>query len=47
MLDDPDDDVRQSVKRLEATPFVPHKDHIRGFVYDVADGRLNEVTSDA
>lgn len=40
---DPYDDVRQSMKRLLLSPFVAHKDHIRGFVYDVADGRLHEV----
>jgi carbonic anhydrase len=37
-------DVRQSVARIQASPFIPHKDHIRGFVYDVHTGRLNEVT---
>jgi len=42
---DPEDDVRQSVQRIQASPFVPHKDSIRGFVYDVETGRLNEVTS--
>lgn len=36
-------DVRQSVRRIEASPFVPHKNSIRGFVYDVETGRLNEV----
>jgi carbonic anhydrase len=40
---DPYTDVRQSIKRLLHTPFVQYKDHIRGFVYDVRDGRLNEV----
>ena len=40
---DPYDDVRQSIKRLQLSPFVAHKDHIRGFVYDVADGRLHDV----
>lgn len=39
----PEDDVRQSVRRIQASPFVPHKDSIRGFVYDVETGRLNEV----
>ena len=39
----PEDDVRQSVRRIEASPFVPHKENIRGFVYDVETGRLNEV----
>jgi carbonic anhydrase len=37
-------DVRQSIARIKASPFVPRKDHIRGFVYDVRTGRLNEVT---
>jgi len=37
-------DVRQSKARIEASPFIPHKDQIRGFVYDVKSGRLNEVS---
>jgi len=41
---DPEDDVRQSIRRLQASPFVPHKDNIRGFVYAVETGRLNEVS---
>lgn len=40
---DPYNDVRQSINRLHLSPFVLHKDHIRGFVYDVTDGRLHEV----
>ncbi|NMH99214.1 beta-class carbonic anhydrase [Pseudonocardia acidicola] len=40
---DLDDDVRQSIARIKANPFVPHKDSIRGFVFDVATGKLNEV----
>ena len=40
----PEDDVRQSIRRIQASPFVPHKDEIRGFVYDVETGRLNEVS---
>ncbi len=40
---DPYDDVRQSIQRLRSTPFLPHKDHISGFVYDVDDGLLREV----
>ena len=39
-----EDDVRQSIRRIRACPFVPVKDQIRGFVYDVDTGRLNEVT---
>jgi carbonic anhydrase len=38
-----DTDVRQSIARIKASPFIPHKDHIRGFVFDVATGKLNEV----
>jgi len=41
---DLDQDVRQSVARIKASPFVPHKDQIRGFVFDVATGKLNEVS---
>ncbi len=37
-------DVRQSIARIQASPFVPHKDAIRGFVYEVETGRLREVT---
>jgi carbonic anhydrase len=40
---DLDDDVRQSIARIKASPFVPHKDSIRGFVYEVETGRLREV----
>jgi carbonic anhydrase len=40
---DPVQDVRQSIARLKASPFVPHKDQVRGFVYDVRSGRLEEV----
>ena len=40
---DAEEDVRQSIARIEASPFIPNKSHIRGFVYDVKSGRLNEV----
>jgi carbonic anhydrase len=40
---DLDQDVRQSLARIKASPFIPNKDHIRGFVYDVDTGRLREV----
>jgi carbonic anhydrase len=36
-------DVRQSIARIKANPFVPHKDAVRGFVYDVRSGALQEV----
>src|ERR671927_336929 len=39
-FDDLDDDVRQSIARIKASPFVPRKDQVRGFVYDVHDGSL-------
>ena len=41
---DLDEDVRQSVARIKASPFIPRKDSIRGFVYEVETGRLREVT---
>lgn len=40
---DLEDDVRQSIARVRASPFLPRKDRVRGFVYDVKTGRLNEV----
>jgi carbonic anhydrase len=40
---DLDTDVRQSIARIKASPFVPKKDAIRGFVFDVATGKLNDV----
>ena len=40
---DLDTDVRQSIARIKASPFVPKKDSVRGFVFDVATGKLNEV----
>jgi carbonic anhydrase len=41
---DLDEDVRQSIARIQASPFIPHKDGVRGFVYEVESGRLREVT---
>jgi len=41
---DLDEDVRQSVARIKASPFISHKDAVRGFVFDVATGPLNEVS---
>lgn len=43
---DPYVDVRQSMLRLRRSPFLPHRDKIRGFVYDVRTGLLNEVFVD-
>lgn len=42
-LSDPDQDVRQSIARIKSSPFVPHTDQVRGFVFDVVTGRLREV----
>ena len=43
-FDDLEQDVRQSVARVKASPFIPHKESVRGFVYDVTSGRLQEVS---
>jgi carbonic anhydrase len=40
---DLDEDVRQSIARIKASPFIPKKDSVRGFVYEVETGRLREV----
>ncbi|MFF5297369.1 beta-class carbonic anhydrase [Paractinoplanes globisporus] len=40
---DLDADVRQSVRRIQADPFIPVKDSVRGFVYEVETGKLREV----
>lgn len=44
---DVDADVRQSILRVCRSPFVLHRDEVRGFVYDVGDHRLREVLADA
>jgi len=41
---DVDADVRQSIARIQASPFIPCKDAVRGFVYEVETGRLREVS---
>jgi carbonic anhydrase len=43
-FDDLDDDVRRSMARIRESPFIPKREHVRGFVYDVATGQLREVT---
>jgi carbonic anhydrase len=40
---DPYQDVRQSIRRLQVNPFIQFKEHIRGFVYRVEDGHLDET----
>jgi carbonic anhydrase len=41
---DLEEDVRQSIARIKVSPFVPHTDAIRGFVFDVATGKLTEIS---
>ena len=41
---DLDEDVRQSIARIQASPFIPRKDAVRGFVYEVESGKLREVS---
>jgi carbonic anhydrase len=40
---DLDQDVRQSIARIKASPFIPRKESVRGFVYEVETGTLREV----
>jgi carbonic anhydrase len=42
-FDDLEENVRQSIARIKESPFIPHKDNVRGFVYEVETGRLREV----
>ena len=44
---DVESDVRASIEKVRRSPFLAHRDEVRGFVYDVADGRLREVHVDA
>jgi len=41
---DLEEDVRQSIARIQASPFIPNKDSVRGFVYDVHTGEVREVS---
>jgi carbonic anhydrase len=43
-FDDLEADVRQSIARIKASPFIPRTDKVRGFVYEVESGRMREVT---
>src|ERR687898_487277 len=40
---DLEEDVRQSIARIQSSPFIPNKDSVRGFVYEIETGRLREV----
>jgi carbonic anhydrase len=42
-FEDPHQDVRESIQRLRLNPFIPHTEHIRGFVYRISDGFLEET----
>jgi carbonic anhydrase len=42
---DLDEDVRQSIARITASPFIPRKESVRGFVYDVETGALREIAA--
>ena len=42
-FEDVDADVRQSLNRVKASPFIPKKESVRGFVYEVETGNLREV----
>jgi carbonic anhydrase len=41
---DLEEDVRQSIARIQASPFISHKESVRGFIYEVETGRLREVS---
>ena len=43
-FNDLDADVRQCIARIKASPFIPYRDAVRGFVYSVQKGTLTEVT---
>ncbi|GAC1345421.1 MAG: carbonic anhydrase [Candidatus Dormibacteria bacterium] len=41
---DAEEDIRQSIGRIKTSPFIPNKDRVRGFIYEVESGRLREVS---
>jgi carbonic anhydrase len=43
LVGDLDEDARHNIARIEASPFTPHQDSVRGFVYDVSNGCLREI----
>src|SRR3954453_11033480 len=43
-FDNLEEDVRQAIARIKSSPFIPKKENVRGFVYDVKTGRLDEVS---
>jgi carbonic anhydrase len=44
-FEDAEADVKQSIARIKASPFIPNKSSVRGFIYDVKTGRLSEVNA--
>jgi carbonic anhydrase len=42
---DPEEDVKQSIARIKASPFIPNRSSVRGFVYEVRSGKLDEVAA--
>jgi carbonic anhydrase len=43
-FDDLDQNVRDSVEKIKTSPFVPHTDSVKGYIYEVEIGRLREVS---
>jgi carbonic anhydrase len=43
-FDDVDEAVRTAIRRVREHPALPHRDNVRGFVYEVEHGRVREVT---
>ncbi|WP_026454199.1 beta-class carbonic anhydrase [Saccharomonospora iraqiensis] len=43
-FDDLETDIRQSIRRIRTSPYIPLRESVRGFVFDVASGKLNEVS---
>jgi carbonic anhydrase len=41
---DLEEDIRKSIATIKESPFIPHKDSVRGFIYEVESGRLREVS---
>jgi carbonic anhydrase len=42
-LSDLEEGLRQSIARIKESPFIPHRDQVRGFIYEVDSGRLREI----
>jgi carbonic anhydrase len=38
------EDMRRSIETVRTCPWIPHRDDVRGFVFDVASGAINEVS---